>query len=120
MLKSLVGVVILAGLALFGFYYLRDKSERTAGDKARDAGMHVLDTAKDAGHGAVVKSALVARFGMEPMRFVHVHSDQGRVVLYGLVPASVAAADMEAAVKGLPGVGELHVIVSSRPDFLTP
>lgn len=115
MMKSIV-VVVCVGLAgLFGYYYLQDSSGRAVGDKAADAMRSVGDKVRDEGVAGVVKVRLASKFGMDATRFVHVHYDEGKVLVYGLTPAAVTAEQLKAEAQQVPGVSSVEVLIATRP-----
>lgn len=121
MVKSIVVVMCLGLAGLFGYYYLQDSSGRAVGDKAADAMRSVGDKVRDEGVAGMVKVRLASKFGMDATRFVHVHYDEGKVLVYGLTPAAVTAEQIKAEAQQVPGVTHVEVQVSTRPaEFDAP
>ena len=120
MIRSAVVTVVLAGAGLFGYYFMTDRSERPAGEKARDAAGHVGDLAKDTGAAMVVQARLTARYGIDATRFVHVHYDDGAVIVYGLAPVEMKADEVTEIVKVVPGVSSVDVRIGERPPAMSP
>jgi osmotically-inducible protein OsmY len=115
MMKSIVVVVCLGLAGLFGYYYLQDSSGRAVGDKAADAMRSVGDKVRDEGVAGMVKVRLASKFGLDATRFVHVHFDEGEVLVYGLTPAAITADQLQGEAQQVPGVTSVQVLISTRP-----
>ena len=117
MIRSAIAIFLVVLLALFGYFLLTDSSERTRGEKAKDAAARVGDTVMDQSVGGLVSGALLAEFKREA-RFLHVHYDDGQVVIYGLMPDTLSVEDVAAVARKVPGVEQVEVLVRSRPAHL--
>lgn len=116
MFRAVLGTTIVAGLGLFGYYFLTDSTGRSATDKAKDAGMNVVSDAKDSGAALLIQGRLMTAFGMDAMRLVHVYYDDGHVIVYGLAPESIDVDAVEKTVREIPGaVSDVEIMLLPRP-----
>ena len=115
MIRSVMLVAALGFAGLFGYYFLADNTGRPVGDKAADAVRHVGDKVRDEGVAGMIKVRLTSRFGMDATRFVHVHFDEGKVLVYGLAPAAITAEQLQSEAAQVPGVSSVEVLISARP-----
>lgn len=120
MIRSAVVTVVVAGVALFGYYFMRDRTERAMSEKARDAAGQVGELAKNTGAAMVVQARLTAKYGVDAMQFVHSHYDDGAVVVYGLAPVEMKPDEVAEVVKAIPGVTSVNVLVTERPPSMSP
>ncbi|MFN0136786.1 MAG: BON domain-containing protein [Phycisphaerae bacterium] len=120
MFRSAIVTVVLAGAGLFGYYFVTDRTDRPAGEKARSAAGQVGDLAKDTGAGMVVQARLTARYGVDATRFIHTHYDDGAVVVYGLAPVEMKADEVAEIIKAVPGVKSVDVRIGERPLAMSP
>jgi hypothetical protein len=111
--------VVLALAGLFGYYYLTDSSGRSGQERAKDAGLHVLDTAKDTAAGGAIKTRLTAALGMDASRLLHVWYDDGKVLIYGLAPAGVDEPRIRGLLSDVPGLSSVEILIQPRPDYVT-
>jgi hypothetical protein len=114
MIRTGAAVGLLGVLALFGYFLLSDSSQRTRTEKAKDAAVRVGDTLVDQGVAAAVRARLVSEFKHDA-RFLHVYHDDGRTLIYGLLPDALSPADLAAAARAVAGVEEVDVLVQPRP-----
>ncbi|MGE0482436.1 MAG: BON domain-containing protein [Phycisphaerae bacterium] len=120
MIRSLFALACLGLLGLFAFFYFNDGSGRAAKERALDAARHVGDTVKDEGIALAVRTRITSVFGFEAGRFLQVYYNDGRVLVYGLVPPEVTAEALAADVRRVPGVQDVEVLVHARPAYVTP
>lgn len=121
MFRAIFGTAFIAGLGLFGYYFLTDSSGRSAADKAKDAGMNVVSDAKDSGAALLIQGRLMTAFGMDAMRLVHVYYDNGHVIVYGLAPESIDVDAVERTVREIPGaVSQVEILFLPRPATVQP
>jgi len=120
MIRSGVAMVAVGLLGLFGFYFLTDSSQRSPADKAKDAAIQVGDIVRDKGVAGLVQVRLVSRFGVEATRFLHAYYDEGRLVLYGMVPESLDLEALRSEAAKVSGVAEVEMLVHARPAFIRP
>lgn len=118
MIKGVAGTVVLALVGLFGYYYLTNSSGKSGQDRAKEAGLHVLDTAKDTAAGGAIKTRITAALGMDAARLLHVWYDDGRVIVYGLAPAGIDEARIRSLVGDVPGLQSVEILVQTRPDYV--
>lgn len=118
MIRAAVAVVALGLLGLFGYYFVTDTAEQNTGEKAKDAAVRVADTVRDTGVVGLINARIKSRFGIEDTRFVHAYFDNGRAVIYGLLPAEVSSDDLLEEVRGTPGVNAVDQFLTPLPDFL--
>ena len=119
MFRAALGTVVLALAGLFGYYYFTDSSNRSGQERARDAGLHVLDTAKDTAAGGAIKTQLTAALGMDAARMLHVWYDDGRVIVYGLAPEGFDEQRIRALLSGTPGLTNIEILVQPRPGYVS-
>lgn len=118
MIRSLLTLVLLAGLAAFGYFYFSGGSGGSQSDRLADAARQTGDAAMDQGLSMLVKTRLATAVGLSLSRFLHVWSDNGKVLVYGLLPEGVSPELIRSAVRGLPGVTEVDVRVAARPAYV--
>lgn len=118
MIRSLLTLVLLAGLAAFGYFYFSGGSGGSQSDRLADAARQTGDAAMDQGLSMLVKTRLTTAVGFSLARFLHVWSDNGKVLVYGLLPEGVSPELVRSAVRGLPGVTEVDVRIATRPTYL--
>ncbi len=120
MIRAGVAVVLIGLVGLFGYFYLTDRSGTTKSDKARNAAVQVGDVVVDEGIAELVRVRLTTEFGLERTRYLHVWHDNGKVLVYGLAPETLAAEQIRTEAAKVPGVSSVEVLVQARPAYLTP
>lgn len=120
MLKGLITFVVLAGFAGFIYFYSTNSSEPDRVERAKLAARDLGDAVRDKGLAEAVSAHLVARFGLQPTRFLHTHYDQGRVLVYGLAPEQLDPEQIRTEAAKVPGVKEVEVLIQPLPDYLRP
>ncbi|MFQ5805192.1 MAG: hypothetical protein ACE5I3_01940 [Phycisphaerae bacterium] len=120
MVKSGLAIAAVGGIVLFGYFYAANRSEVSRTEKARQAAKDVGDAVRDKGIAGMVQARLLTKFGLDATRFLHAHYDEGRVVLYGLVPADIDQQALIAEAEQVPGVSVVEVVVQPRPDYIAP
>jgi hypothetical protein len=111
MIRKLLGLVVLAGAVLFGWYFFTDNTLRTNKEKAKDAAGQVVEAFKDAGVEGLVKTTLLQTFGYENSRYLHTTNDNGHIVVYGMAPPAVNVQQLTQAVHKVSGVVDVEVSV---------
>lgn len=119
MIKGIVGTVLLGLVGLFGYYYLTDSSSKSGQERATDAGLHVLDTAKDTAAAGAIQTRLTAALGIDATRLLHVWYDDGRVIVYGLAPAGMDEQRIRSLLSDVPGLTSVEILVQERPDYVS-
>jgi osmotically-inducible protein OsmY len=119
MIRTAVAILVLAVLGLFGYFYVSDKGNDDAGDKAKRALYQAGDVVADKGLETAVKVRLTASIGFDASRFLHVYNNDGRVLIYGLVPDEVSQEQIVKQAEQVPGVKSAEVMLLSRPAYLT-
>jgi len=120
MIRSGIAVLSLTALGLFGFYFATNRSAESNVDKAKSAGLQVLDTAKEKGVSLLVDGRLKSQFGFEATRFLHTYFDDGRLIVYGMAPVGVDLQELHDVVAKVAGVGQVDVLVTTRPAHVVP
>jgi osmotically-inducible protein OsmY len=120
MLKTGLAVFVLGALALGGYFYLADTSERSRSEKAKQAALDVGDAVRDKGVAGMVDARLKLKFGLDATRFLHAYYDEGRVVLYGLVPEGTDEQALVNEAAQVPGVKTVEPLVETRPEYIAP
>ncbi|RMF80162.1 MAG: hypothetical protein D6744_08465 [Planctomycetota bacterium] len=120
MVRSSIAVVAVGLIGLFGYYFVVDKSDRSATDKAKDAGLQVADAVRDKGVNLLITTQLTRKFGVEATRFLHAYYDNGVAVVYGMAPAELTADAIAAEVAKVAGVKTVEVSVTERPSYIAP
>jgi osmotically-inducible protein OsmY len=120
MMKSGLAAAAIALLLLFGYFYASNRANVSRSEKAKQAASEVGDTMRDTGVASLVDIRLKTKFGLDATRFLHAYYDGGRLLLYGLVPASVDQKLLVAEASQVPGVKTVDVRVEIRPDYITP
>jgi hypothetical protein len=120
MIKSGVAVAALGGLVLLGYFYASNRAPITRTEKVKQAALDVGDAVRDKSVAGLVDVRLKTKFGLDATRFLHAHYDEGRVVIYGLVPADFDPQALQAEASEVPGVDAVEVLVQTRPDFVVP
>jgi osmotically-inducible protein OsmY len=105
---------------LFGFYFVSNRSDATSAEKAKQAAVDVGDAVRDTGVATLVSARLTKTFGFEANRFLHAHFDNGRVLLYGMVPVSLDQQQLLDEAAKVPGVKEVEILVQVRPEYIPP
>jgi len=120
MFRSGAAVAAIALVGLFGYYFVTDTGKQSKVERAKSAAAQVGDTVRDKGVASLVDVRLKAKFGLDATRFLHSYYDNGRVVVYGLVPDGIDLARIHEEALKVTGVREADVFVSPRPAFITP
>jgi hypothetical protein len=120
MVKSGVAIAVVGGLVLFGYFYTTSRKDLPRTERATQAAKEVGDAVRDKGVASLVDARLVAKFGLDATRFLHAYYDEGRVLLYGLVPADVDQQVLKDEAARVPGVSTVEVLVQLRPDYIAP
>jgi hypothetical protein len=121
MVKTSLAILVVAGIGLFGYFYLSNpEPDLTPSEKAKQAAVDVGDAVRDKGVASLVEGRLVAQFGLDATRFVHVHFDEGRALIYGLVPANIAPQALADEAAQVPGVTSVELLAHPRPDYIAP
>jgi hypothetical protein len=118
-IKGIAGTVLLGLVGLFGYYYLTDSSGKSGQERAKDAGLHVLDTAKNTAAGGAIQAALTTALGMDATRLLHVWYDDGRVVVYGLAPAGTDEKRIRTLLSEVSGIKSVEILIQERPDYVS-
>ena len=118
MMRSGLAIVALGLLALFGYFFMTSSREQSGAERVKQAAVQVGDTVVDQGVAGLVRGRLATTFGLDGARFLHVHFDQGRVLIYGLLPPEVSAEELAAVVREVPKVDEVDVQAMARPAYL--
>lgn len=119
MLKGLTAALGLGAVALFSYFYLTTSAEKSRTERAKEAGMQIVEASKQQGVAVLVQSRLAAKVGIDTMRFVHVHMEGNKALIYGLLPANVAPETLAEAARECPGVTEVELMTHARPDYVT-
>jgi len=120
MVKSGVAIAVLGGLVLFGYFYTTSRKELSRTERATQAAKDVGDAVRDKGVASLVEGRLLTKFGLDATRFLHAYYDEGRVVLYGLVPANLDQQRLVDEAAKVPGVSTVELLVQLRPDSIAP
>jgi hypothetical protein len=118
-LRAVIAVVVLALLGLFGYFYVTDHSGKPSAERAKGAAAQVGGVMVDQGIAELVRVRLVAKYGFDATRFLHVWHDNGHVLVYGLAPADVKADEVRDDVGRMPGVSAADVSLQPLPAYLT-
>lgn len=119
MIRSILAFTALGLLALFGYFFVT--SQQPSGkERAREAAANVGDTVVAEGVAGLVRARLLTTLGYDVARFLHVHNDNGRVLVYGLLPDDVRVEDVIHQARQAPGVTTVDVQVMPRPEYLRP
>jgi hypothetical protein len=117
MIRSLLAFLALGLLALFGYFFVTTGTG-TGSERARQAAVRVGDTVVDESLAGVVRARLAATYGFDGARFLHIHNDNGKILIYGLLPPGARPDDLVAAARSVPGVAAVDVQVLERPAYL--
>lgn len=120
MIRSGIAIVALGLLGLFGYFFIQNEGSGTNKEKAKQAAVQVGDTVRDKSVAGLVSVRLTSKFGIEATRFLHTHFDEGRAVVYGLVPADLTPEAVQAEAASVVGVRQVEVLVAPRPDYVAP
>jgi hypothetical protein len=120
MVKTGVAIVVLGLVGLFGYFFLAASPERSSAEKAKEAALNVGDAVRDTGVAGLVDVRLKTKFGLDTTRFLHAHYNDGRVIVYGLVPAAIDQQALMDEAAQVPGVEEVELLVHPRPDYVVP
>lgn len=116
MIRGTIAVLVLLLLGAVGYYMYRDTSERSNVEKAQAAAERVGEKVVDQGVAGLVKVRLGKELGIDAARFLHVHHDHGRTLVYGIVAPSIDAERIRSVVSDVPGVKDVDVRVMQRDD----
>ncbi len=111
-------LVVLLLLGLFGYFYATGSGARGSAERARGAAAQVGGVVVDEGVAGLVKVRLAADFGYDNTRFLHVWHEGGRVLVYGLAPATLDTQQVRADVEKIPGVSSADVLVQPMPAYV--
>lgn len=120
MVKTGLAIAVVGGLVLFGYFYAANRGQISRTEKAKQAALDVGDAVRDKGVAGLVDVRLKAKFGLDATRFLHAYYDDGRVLLYGLVPAEVDQQALIDEATRVPGVSVVGLLVQIRPDYIAP
>ena len=120
MVKTSLAVVVVGLFGLFAYFYLANSAESTRSEKAKQAAREVGDAVRDKGVAGLVDVRLATKYGLDATRFLHAHYDEGRVVVYGLVPAEMDLQELADEAAKVPGVTDVELLVQPRPDYIAP
>jgi osmotically-inducible protein OsmY len=118
MVKSGIAMVLVGGLVLFGYFYATSRTELSRTEKAKQAAKDVGDAVRDKGIASLVQGRLLTKFGLDATRFLHAYYDEGRVVVYGLVPAELDQQALIDEAAQVPGVSQVQLLVHPRPAYI--
>ena len=118
MIRSGLAFIALGLLAMFGYFFVMTPSDRPSGDRAKQAAVVVGDVVVDQGAAGLIHARLATTLGLDGVRFLHVHYNDGKVLIYGLAPARVTADGLAGLVRGVPGVRTVDVQIMTRPAYL--
>ena len=118
MIRTCLVVFVLGLLGLFGYFIVTAPGDQSGAERAKGAALQVGDVVVDQGVAGLVHARLTASLGLETARFLHVHADDGRVLIYGLLPPSVSSEDLAERARSVPGVKRVDVQVLPRPGYL--
>lgn len=119
MFRAGLATLVLGLGGLFGYYFLTDSSGKSGQERAKDAGMHVLDTAKDTAVGGAIKTSLTAALGMDGASLLHVWYDDGKVIVYGLTPPGIDEERLRGLLKDVPGLTTVEILIQPRPEYVS-
>ncbi|MGD8453260.1 MAG: BON domain-containing protein [Phycisphaerae bacterium] len=118
MIRTALALLALGLLGLFGYFFVQEPAEQSNADRAKAAAAHVGDTVVDQGAAGLIRARLVTTFGLGATSYLHVHYDDGAVLVYGLVPEGVTAERLAEIVRAAPSVKSVDVQVLLRPAYL--
>jgi hypothetical protein len=118
MIRSGLAFIALGLLAMFGYFFVMTPGDRPGGDRAKQAAVELGDAVVDQSAAGLVRARLATSLGLDGVRFLHVHYDDGKVLIYGLAPARVTADGLAGLVRGIPGVRTVDVQIMTRPTYL--
>jgi hypothetical protein len=119
--RSMVALIlggVFAAAALFALFFFRGTPELDSTQRAQEAAREVGQVVVDQGVAGLVKARLVQKFGLEPTGFVHVHHQEGRVLIYGLLPESITQDSILSEALAVPGVKSAEVLTQPRPEHV--
>lgn len=118
MIRALLATVALGLLGLFGYFFVTAPSTQGGGERAKHAAEQTKDVVVDQSVAGLVRARLVARFGLDGARFLHVYHRDGKVLIYGLLPPGVSIERLAAEIDEVPGVREVEVLTNPRPSYV--
>ncbi|MFH1745578.1 MAG: hypothetical protein ABIG44_00905 [Planctomycetota bacterium] len=120
MIRMGLAVTALGLLALFGYFFVTASDNQSSTDRAKQAVGQVGDTVRDQGVAGLVRARLASKLGLDEVRFLHVHYDENRVLIYGLLSPDLSDEELAALARDLPGVEEVEIRVMDRPEYMHP
>lgn len=117
MVRTGLAIVALGLLGLFGYFFVTASNRQSNAERAKEAMGQVGDTVRDQGVAGLVRARLATSLGIDGARFLHVYFDEGKVLIYGLLPPGVSEEELVAPVRVLPGVEQVEVRVVARPEY---
>ena len=120
MIKTGIAIAVVGLAGLFAYFYASNPSDVSRSDKAKQAAWDVGDAVRDKGVAGLVDVRLKSKFGLDATRFLHSYYDDGRVIVYGLVPPDTDLELLQDEAAKVPGVSGVELLVQTRPDYITP
>lgn len=120
MIRSALLFSFVILLALFGYFFLNEPQNKPGEERARQAALRVGDLVLEEGQAGVIRMNIVANYGIDAARFLHVYCNNGRVLIYGLAPEGVTPDALVQIARQIPNAQQVEVLVLPRPGYVTP
>ena len=118
MIRTGLAIVALGLLAVFGYFFVTASGQRGQAERAKHAAVETKDAVVDQSVAGFVRARLATKYGLDGARFLHVYFDEGRVLVYGLLPPNATAEQIAAEADEVPGVRDAEVRALPRPEYL--
>ena len=118
MIRVGLASIALGLLGVFAYFFATAPGEQGTGERARQAAVETKDAVVDQGVAGLVRARLMRKYGLDGARFLHVYFDDGKVLVYGLLPPSATAEQIAGEADEVPGVREADVQAVPRPAYL--
>lgn len=120
MIRSVFLFSFVILLALFGYFFLNEPQNKPGEERARQAALRVGDLVLEEGQAGVIRMNIVANYGVDAARFLHVYCNNGRVLIYGLAPEGVTPDALVQIARQIPNAQQVEILVSPRPAYVAP
>jgi hypothetical protein len=117
MLKAVIAIVLLSALGTFTYFFVTDRSDAPADEKAQRAVVKAKEAAVEEGVALGVRTRLTASLGFDSANYLHVDNrGDGRIWVYGMLKPGITEEQVLAEASRAPGVKDVKVMVMQWPE----
>jgi len=118
MIRTGLAIFAVGLLGLFGYFFVTAPEAPDSTERAKHAAGQTKDVVVEQGVAGLVRAQLIAEYGLDGARFLHVYSNDGHVLIYGLLPRGITGAALSAGAQRVPGVRTVDVQAVVRPAYV--